>query len=226
MWGVRLRQFFHTEKSTIPHNLQNITDWWYLTNRVIVSKGGFFPLRGIEQFWPECHRVLLERKQITGTKGYIDESVRRGAERKIGRKGSGLWTTQKKQWLSLNKASEDVFMTPCLVERLVYLFKGSAFWHSGSRTTWRYLRKKVGTGCFLRPGGENGESASCPVLFWCRLIADVVVRKERLTQARLVMEGEGKKNSFTTRQHVLLPVFVSTYYVLPACSWGWGNVWP
>lgn len=34
-------------------------------------------------------------------------------------------------------------------------------------------------------------------------------------QPKLLMEGEGKKNSFTTRQHVLLPVFVSTYYVLP-----------
>lgn len=105
----------------------------------------------------------------------------------------------------------------------MYLFKGKAFWHSGSSTTWIYLRKKVGTGCFLRPGGENGESASCLLLFWCRPIADVVVQEEGLTLPPLVMEGEGKKNSFATRQHVLLPVFVSAYYALPACSWGWGN---
>lgn len=56
--------------------------------------------------------MSLKREQITGTEGYGDESVRRGAERKIGRKGSGLWTTPKK-----NKASEDVFTTPRLVER-------------------------------------------------------------------------------------------------------------
>lgn len=60
-------------------------------------------------------------------------------------------------------------------------------------------------------------------IFWCPPIADVVVQEERLTQPRLVMEREGKKNNFATRLHVLLPVFVSTYYVLPACSRGWGN---
>lgn len=63
---------------------------------------------------------------------------------------------------------------------------------------------------------ESWLPACCPS-------ADVVVREQRLTQLGLVMEGEGKKNSRATRQHVLLPVFVSTYYVLPACGWGWGN---
>lgn len=38
------------------------------------------------------------------------------------------------------------------------------------------------------------------------------------------MNGERKKNSFATRQHVLLPVFVYTYYVLPAHSWAWVGV--
>ena len=54
------------------------------------------------------------------------------------------------------------------------------------------------------------------------LLPDVVVQ-EKFIQLQRVMEGEGKKNCFTTRQHVLLPVFVSTYYVLPVCSRGWGN---
>lgn len=41
--------------------------------------------------------------------------------------------------------------------------------------------------------GENGESASCPLLFWCRPITGVVVEEERLTQPRFVIEGEGEK---------------------------------
>lgn len=87
-------------------------------------------------------------------------------------------------------------------------------------TTWIYLRKKVGTSCVFETGGENGELTSCPLLFWCCPIADVVFQEEKLAQPQLVMEEEGKKNSSATRQHILLPVFVSTYYVLPACSWG------
>lgn len=45
--------------------------------------------------------LSLKREQITGTKGHGDESVRRGAGRKIGRKGSGLWTTPKKTMVAL-----------------------------------------------------------------------------------------------------------------------------
>lgn len=134
-------------------------------NSVIISKGG-------TELWLWCHRVLLERGLITGTRGHIDESVRRGAERKIGRKGLGLWTTHKKQWLSLNKASEDVFMTPRLEERLVqdwkkgrqgcvYLFKVKAFWHRGSTTTWMYLRN----GCCLRSGGWKWRVGFLPGAF-------------------------------------------------------------
>lgn len=98
--------------------------------------------------------------------------------------------------------------------------KSKLFWHSGSPTTWILFEEKKGWNwLFLKNQGVKMESwlpACCPS-------ADVVVREQRLTQLGLVMEGEGKKNSRATRQHVLLPVFVSTYYVLPACGWGWGN---
>lgn len=96
-----------------------------------------------------------------------------------------------------------------------------SFW-TQRKSNYMHLFKEKGWNLFFETGGW-GELASCPSLFWCRPIADVVVQEERLTQPRLVMEGEGKKNSFATRQHVLLPVFVSTYYVLPACSLGWGD---
>lgn len=54
-------------------------------------------------------------EKITGTQGHRDESVRGGAERKIGRKVSGF--KKNKQWLPLNKTPEDVFMTTCLRQR-------------------------------------------------------------------------------------------------------------
>lgn len=79
------------------------------------------------------------------------------------------------------------------------------------------FKEKVGAGWVQ--GGENGELASFPLILLCGPIADVGCSGGG--EAGLVMEGEGKKNSFSTRRHVLLPVFVSTYYVLPACSWGW-----
>lgn len=37
------------------------------------------------------------------------------------------------------------------------------------------------------------------------------------------MEGEEKRNGITTRQHVLLPVFVSAHYVLPVLGGGGGG---
>lgn len=69
----------------------------HLDNTYRNKKVFFFSL-SLSGAWSSCGcsaTVLLEREQITGNKGHIDESVQRGGERKIGRKGLGLWTTPK-----------------------------------------------------------------------------------------------------------------------------------
>ena len=59
--------------------------------------------------------------------------------------------------------------------------KSKLFWHSGSPTTWIFVwgKKRLELVVFEKPGGENGESASCLLPLWCRPIADVVVQEHR-----------------------------------------------
>ena len=93
-----------------------------------------------------------------------------------------------------------------------------AFWHSGNMTTRIISGEKVGTGCFLRPGGVFKMESQLPV--GCSDALTSWFRWRGWLSLHLWWKEKEKKNNLATRQHVLLPVFVSTYCVLPASRVG------
>lgn len=82
----------------------------------------------------------------------------------------------KKQWISLNKASEDVFMTLFVgkvvskgISGMCICLKSEHFGPAQAQLHY-FLRNKF--------EGKNGESASCSVPFLCSPGADVVSRRK------------------------------------------------